>query len=78
MVVSMCLRKNKEKVSEMSDVLANRIEHLVKEYVVFESEQITAVTLWIMGTYLMDVWQLWPKLYIYSPEKSVEKHAYYQ
>ena len=60
--------------TEMSDVLANKIEHLVKEFVVFENEQeATAVTLWIIGTYLMDVWQLWPKLYIYSPEKECGK-----
>ena len=58
--------------------LANRVENLIKQYVIFDNDlEATAVTLWVFGTYLMDKWQLWPKLYIYSPERNVAKPDFY-
>jgi len=54
--------------------LLNEISSSLKDHVIFSKpEEADAVTLWCAGTYLMDVWQLWPKLYIHSPERECGK-----
>jgi len=51
---------------DMSDAL--------KSFVIFRHpEEADAVTLWCVGTYLMDIWQLFPKLLINSPERECGK-----
>ena len=51
---------------DMSDAL--------KSFVIFRNpEEADAVTLWCVGTYLMDIWQLFPKLLINSPERECGK-----
>lgn len=54
--------------------LADEISTELSAHVVFRRpEQAYAVTLWILGTYFMEVWALWPKLLISSPEKRCGK-----
>ena len=54
--------------------IADKIDSIIKDRVIFGIKgERTAVTLWIIGTYLMDYWQLWPKLYICSPERECGK-----
>jgi hypothetical protein len=46
----------------------------LRRHIVFENEtHPLAITLWIAGTYLMDNWVLYPKLYINSPERECGK-----
>lgn len=55
-------------------VLFDDMSDALKSFVVFRHpEEADAVTLWCVGTYLMDVWQLFPKLLINSPERECGK-----
>lgn len=55
-------------------VLFDDMSDSLKSFVVFRHpEEADAVTLWCVGTYLMDVWQLFPKLLINSPERECGK-----
>ena len=54
--------------------LADHIKGELCRYVIFASEEhANAATLWILGTYSMDVWSLWPKVLISSPSKQCGK-----
>lgn len=54
--------------------LVEEIESRLRAYVVFGAHgDATVATLWIIGTYLMDVWRLWPKMMINSPTKQCGK-----
>ena len=54
--------------------LLDDISAALDRHIIFASEfEPDAIALWSLGTYLMDVWQLWPKLYIYSPERECGK-----
>ena len=54
--------------------LLNEISQSLKNYVIFsQPEEADAITLWCAGTYLMDQWNIWPKLYIHSPERDCGK-----
>ena len=45
----------RERLTKMRYDLANRVENLIKQYVIFDNDlEATAVTLWVFGTYLMD------------------------
>ena len=49
--------------------LLNEISQSLKDHVIFsQPEEADAITLWCAGTYLMEQWNIWPKLYIHSPE----------
>ena len=61
---------NEVKLKTESEKLFDEISDYFNDYVVFSHpEESYAITLWCAGTYLMDAWQLWPKLYIHSPER---------
>jgi len=52
----------------------NFIAEELSRHIVFENEtHAFAISLWIAGTYLMDNWGLYPKLYINSPERECGK-----
>ena len=54
--------------------LLDDIASALRRYIIFASDnEPDAIALWSLGTYLMNVWQLWPKLYIYSPERECGK-----
>jgi len=54
--------------------VAEDIRRSLLSHVVFSSpSDADAATLWIFGTFLMDIWPLWPKLLIRSPEKRCGK-----
>lgn len=54
--------------------LCEGIRAALLAHVVFPSERdADAAALWIMGTYLMAAWGLWPKLLVQSPEKRCGK-----
>ena len=54
--------------------LLDDIATALRRHIIFASEfEPDAIALWSLGTYLMNVWQLWPKLYIYSPERECGK-----
>lgn len=53
--------------------LLNEIARSLAKHVTLPAGACTAVTLWIVGTFCMDVWRLWPKLLITSPEKRCGK-----
>jgi putative DNA primase/helicase len=54
--------------------LADEVSAELARHVVFKTpEQADALALWTLGTYLMDVWALWPKVLISSPEKRCGK-----
>lgn len=54
--------------------LAEDLRAALMAHVVFPSQaDADAATLWVLGTYLMGVWRLWPKLLIGSPEKRCGK-----
>jgi putative DNA primase/helicase len=54
--------------------VAETIRAALLAHVVFQSPtHADAATLWILGTYLMGVWSLWPKLLLKSPEKRCGK-----
>ena len=55
-------------------VLFDDMSDALKSFVIFRHpEEADAVTLWCVGTYLMDIWQLFPKLLINSPERECGK-----
>jgi hypothetical protein len=54
--------------------VANEVTGLLGMHVVFQSDHHRhALTLWVIGTYLMDEWRLWPKVLIQSPVKRCGK-----
>lgn len=54
--------------------IAEEIRRSLLSHVVFSSSSDAgAATLWVVGTYLMGVWPLWPKLLIRSPQKRCGK-----
>lgn len=54
--------------------LAEEIRNTLRAYVVFASPtDADAATLWVLGSYLMDKWRLWPRLLITSPTKACGK-----
>ncbi len=54
--------------------LAEEIRDRLRAHVVFSTAaDADAATLWIFGSYLMDVWRLWPRLLITSPTKACGK-----
>lgn len=54
--------------------LAEEIRSCLRAYVVFtNAADADALTLWIVGSHLMDVWQLFPKVLIESPTKRCGK-----
>jgi hypothetical protein len=54
--------------------LANVIQTTLSRHVTFADQaDPIAATLWVFGTYLMDVWRLWPKVLISSPAKRCGK-----
>lgn len=56
------------------NLLADEIRASLKDHVIFGNPRdADAVTLWIMGAFLMPRWHLWPKLLIRSPEKRCGK-----
>ena len=60
-----------------SNNIAKTVEFIVEElrrHIVFENDtHAFTISLWITGTYLMDNWGLYPKLYINSPERECGK-----
>ncbi|VAW71460.1 DNA primase [hydrothermal vent metagenome] len=55
-----------------NDVL-NEVARSLEKHVTLPAGACSAVTLWLVGTYCMDAWRLWPKLLITSPEKRCGK-----
>ena len=56
---------------------AEGIRRALLAHVVFPSDaDADAASLWIIGTFLMDVWRLWPKLLVQSPEKRCGKTTF--
>ena len=54
--------------------LAEEIRDTLRAHVVFASAtDADAATLWVMGSYLMDTWRLYPRLLITSPTKACGK-----
>lgn len=54
--------------------LAEEIRDRLRAHVVFGAAgDADAATLWILGTYLMETWRLWPRLLITSPTKACGK-----
>lgn len=54
--------------------LAEEIHGHLKAHVVFGTEaDADCATLWLIGTYLMETWRLWPRLLITSPTKACGK-----
>ncbi|WP_375574052.1 hypothetical protein ABWH93_15280 [Seohaeicola saemankumensis] len=54
--------------------LAEEIRHRLKAHVVFGAcGDADCATLWIIGSYLMDTWRLWPRLLVTSPTKACGK-----
>lgn len=54
--------------------LADAIQATLSRHVTFADQaDPVAATLWVFGTYLMDVWRLWPKVLISSPAKRCGK-----
>ena len=52
-----------------SKKLFDEISDYFYDYVVFSyPEESYAITPWCAGRYLMDAWQLWPKIYMHFPE----------
>jgi hypothetical protein len=52
----------------------NYIAEELRQHIIFENGTYPdAIALWIVGTYLMDDWILYPKLYIHSPERECGK-----
>ena len=60
-----------------SNNITQTVSYIAEElsrHIVFENEtHPDAIALWIVGTYLMDDWILYPKLYIHSPERECGK-----
>lgn len=54
--------------------LAEEVRERLTAHVAFASHHdATAAALWILGTYLMDVWRVWPRIMVTSPEKGCGK-----
>lgn len=54
--------------------LAEEIRSRLRAHVIFASpEDADCAALWIIGSYLMDTWRLWPRLLITSPTKQCGK-----
>lgn len=54
--------------------LAEEIRDRLQAHVIFgASGDADAATLWIIGSYLMDTWRLWPRLLVTSPTKACGK-----
>ncbi|WP_137701651.1 DUF3631 domain-containing protein [Marimonas lutisalis] len=54
--------------------LAEEIRNRLRDHVVFGTDaDADCATLWIIGTYLMNTWRLWPRLLITSPTKACGK-----
>lgn len=54
--------------------LAEEIRDRLRAHVVFGADaDVDCATLWIIGTYLMETWRLWPRLLITSPTKQCGK-----
>lgn len=54
--------------------LAEEIRDRLKAHVVFgASGDADCAALWIIGSYLMDTWRLWPRLFVTSPTKACGK-----
>jgi hypothetical protein len=62
--------ENAHQATQLFDEIADQL----RRHMIFsDQEDADAITLWIGGTYLMDTWDIWPKLYIYSPERECGK-----
>jgi len=55
------------------DALLNEIATTLSRHVHLPAGAATALSLWVLGTYLMEAWRLWPKILITSPEKRCGK-----
>ncbi|SDJ15040.1 putative DNA primase/helicase [Lutimaribacter saemankumensis] len=54
--------------------LAEEIRDRLRAHVVFGTDaDVDCATLWVLGTYLMDTWRLWPRLLITSPTRACGK-----
>ncbi|CAL7962704.1 hypothetical protein GAMM_40021 [Gammaproteobacteria bacterium] len=53
--------------------ITNEISELIKSHAVINDNQINATTLWVLGTYCIDAFGIFPKLLITSPEKRCGK-----
>ena len=54
--------------------LADAIREGIRSRVIFTGDHdADAVTLWVLGSWLMDRWRLWPKMLIKSPERGCGK-----
>ncbi|MBF9059049.1 hypothetical protein HKCCSP123_07610 [Rhodobacterales bacterium HKCCSP123] len=54
--------------------LAEEIRDRLRAHVVFgNTVDADAAAIWIIGTYLMDTWRLWPRLMVTSPTKACGK-----
>lgn len=64
------MEQSSNNVTQTVDYIAEEL----RRHIVFENEtHPDAIALWIVGTYLMDDWILYPKLYIHSPERECGK-----
>ena len=64
------MKHSPETINQTFDFMVSEL----RRHIVFEDEtHPLAITLWIAGTYLMDNWGLYPKLYINSPERECGK-----
>lgn len=56
------------------DALAGEIRDRLRAHVIFASPaDADCAALWLLGSYLMDTWRLWPRLLITSPTKACGK-----
>lgn len=56
-----------------ADDILNKIEKYISEHAILPRGASTAITLWMVGTYNMDCFRIFPRLTIYSPEKRCGK-----
>ena len=64
------MKHSPNSITQTVDFMAKEL----RRHIVFENEAHPfAISLWIIGTYLMDYWPLYPKLYIHSPERECGK-----
>ncbi|VAW58295.1 hypothetical protein MNBD_GAMMA08-1530, partial [hydrothermal vent metagenome] len=56
-----------------TDELLTEISNQLSRHVFLPAGAITALSLWCLGTFSMNAWQLWPKCLITSPEKRCGK-----
>ena len=56
--------------------LADEIRQTLLDHVIFaQPSDADAAAIWVIGSYLMDTWRLWPRLLITSPTKECGKSA---